>query len=164
MAGSVNKVIILGRLAADPELKYIPSGQAVCTLRVATSEKYRDRNEQMQERTEWHNIVIWGKTAENYVAKVGRKGMMIHVIGKLQTRSWDDKEGKKQYRTEIVSEEVTLIATAPHAESQGDREPARGGGRSQGGAGAGPSGQQRMSQGYEPAADDFSGEEDSIPF
>jgi len=164
MAGSVNKVIILGRLGADPELKYLPSGQAVCTLSVATSERYKDRNEQIKEKTEWHSVVVWGKTAENYVNKVGKKGMAIHVIGKLQTRSWDGNDGRKNYRTEVVAEEVTLIATAPRPEQQGgDEQPARG--RSGGGGGSsGPSSQQRMSQGYEPAPDDFSGSDDDIPF
>lgn len=108
MAGSVNKVIVLGNLGANPELKYLPSGQAVCEMRIATTETYRDRNEQPQERTEWHRVVVWGKTAEN-CAKYLQKGRQVYVEGRLQTRSWDDKEGKKQYMTETVANQVVFL-------------------------------------------------------
>lgn len=108
MAGSVNKIIVLGHLGANPELKYLPSGQAVCEMRVATSETYRDRNDQPAERTEWHRITVWGKTAEN-CSKFLQKGRQVYVEGRLQTRSWDDKEGKKQYMTEIVANQVVFL-------------------------------------------------------
>ena len=129
MSGSVNKVIVLGNLGAKPELKYLPSGQAVCEMRIATSEKYKDKNEQPQERTEWHRVVVWGKTAEN-CAKYLDKGRQVYVEGRLQTRSWDDKEGKKQYMTETVAHNVVFLGggsgqarpapDAPPAEQGGD--------------------------------------------
>ena len=108
MAGSVNKVIVLGNLGADPEIKYLPSGQAVCDLRIATTESFKDKSDQRQERTEWHKIVVWGKTAEN-CSKFLRKGQQAYVEGRLQTRSWENKEGVKQYTTEIVADQVVFL-------------------------------------------------------
>lgn len=108
MATGVNKVILLGNLGADPELKYLPSGQAVCEMRVATTFEYKDKSDQKQERTEWHKVVVWGKTAEN-VSKYLRKGQQTYVEGRLQTRSWDSPDGKKNYTTEIVAEQVVFL-------------------------------------------------------
>lgn len=108
MAGSVNKVILIGNLGANPELKYLPSGQAVCELRVATSHSFKDKTEQLQERTEWHRVVVYGKTAEN-CAKYLQKGRSLYVEGRLQTRSWDDKDGNKRYMTEVVANEVVFL-------------------------------------------------------
>ena len=105
---SVNKVIILGRLGQDPELKYTPGGMAVCNFTVATSESWADKAGQKQERTEWHRIVVWGKLAElcnQYLAK----GRQAFLEGSLQTRSWDDKSGQKRYTTEIVAKTVQFI-------------------------------------------------------
>lgn len=106
---SVNKVIILGRLGQDPELKYTPSGAAVCNFSVATSETWNDKNSgQKQEKTEWHRIVVWGKLAElcnQYLSK----GRQAFVEGKLQTRSWEDKDGQKRYTTEISATTVQFI-------------------------------------------------------
>jgi single-strand DNA-binding protein len=140
MAGSVNKVIVIGHLGANPELKYLPSGQPVCEMRVATSETYRDRNEQPQERTEWHRIVVWGKTAEN-CSKFLQKGRQVYIEGRLQTRSWDDKEGKKQYMTEIVANSVVFLGGgggreegARESGGYAPREAAYGGGSSGGNA------------------------------
>ena len=103
---SVNKVIILGRLGQDPELKYTPSGAAVCNFSLATSESWNDKNSgQKQEKTEWHRIVVWGKLAElcnQYLSK----GKQAFVEGKLETRSWEDKEGKKRFTTEIKATTV----------------------------------------------------------
>ena len=123
--GSVNKVILLGNLGANPELKYLPSGQPVCEMRIATTEVFRDRNEQQQERTEWHRVVIYGKMAEN-CAKYLAKGRQAFVEGRIQTRSWDDKEGKKQYMTEVVANQVVFIGGGRGA---GD-DAGRGGGES----------------------------------
>ncbi len=151
MAGSVNKVIIIGHLGAKPELKYLPSGQAVTEMRVATSEVFNDKQQQRQERTEWHRVVVWGKTAEN-CAQYLDKGRQVYVEGRLQTRSWDDKtSGEKKYMTEVVANNVTFL----------------GGGGAQAGA-SGP----RASGGGAPSsrgADDFGGPptpslEDDIPF
>src|SRR6185436_14958790 len=90
---SVNRVILLGNLGRAPELKNLPSGQTVCNFTLATSETYK--NEQKQEKTEWHRIVVWGKTAEN-CAKYLDKGSKVYLEGKITTRSWDDKEGGKK--------------------------------------------------------------------
>ncbi|MCS6911709.1 MAG: single-stranded DNA-binding protein [Myxococcales bacterium] len=111
MAGSVNKVIIVGHLGANPDLKYLPSGQPVCEMRVATTERFRDRSDQMQERTEWHRVVVWGKMGEN-CAKFLSKGRQVYVEGRLQTRSWDDKDGHKRYMTEIVADQVVFLGGA----------------------------------------------------
>jgi single-strand DNA-binding protein len=106
---SVNKVILLGRLGQDPELKYTPSGAAVCNFSLATSESWSDKNSgQKQEKTEWHKVVVWGKLAElcnQYLAK----GRQAFVEGKLQTRSWDDQNGQKKYTTEISATTVQFI-------------------------------------------------------
>lgn len=106
---SVNKVIILGRLGQDPELKYTPSGAAVCNFSLATSESWNDKaTGQKQERTEWHRIVVWGKLAElcnQYLSK----GRQAFVEGKIQTRSWEDKDGNKRYTTEIAANTVQFI-------------------------------------------------------
>jgi single-strand DNA-binding protein len=108
---SVNKVIIVGRLGADPELKTLGSGQAVANFNLATSENWVDRDGQKQERTEWHRIVVWGKLAEicrQYLSK----GRQVFVEGKLQTRSWEDQQGQKRYTTEIVASNVQFIGGA----------------------------------------------------
>tara|TARA_B100001971_G_scaffold91031_1_gene83987 strand:- start:55884 stop:56339 length:456 start_codon:yes stop_codon:yes gene_type:complete len=106
---SVNKVIILGRLGQDPELKYTPSGAAVCNFSLATSETWNDKaSGQKQEKTEWHRIVVWGKLAElcnQYLSK----GRQAFVEGKIQTRSWEDKDGNKRYTTEISAQTVQFI-------------------------------------------------------
>lgn len=121
MAGSVCKVIILGNLGADPELKALPSGGSVCEMRIATSSRVK-RGEQWDEKTEWHSIVCFGKTAEN-CAQYMRRGRQAYVEGRLQTRSWDDKNtGEKRYKTEIVAESVLFLGGAgERSEGAGDR-------------------------------------------
>lgn len=106
--GSVNKVILVGNLGADPELKYTPSNRPVCNLSVATNEVWKDKSGQKQEKTEWHRVNVWGEQAEN-CSKFLAKGRSVYVEGRLQTRSWDDKEGKKRYSTEIVAERVVFL-------------------------------------------------------
>lgn len=103
MAGSVNKVILVGNLGADPEVRRLNSGDAVVNLRIATSESWRDRNSgERKERTEWHNVVIFNenlvKVAEQYL----KKGQTVYIEGQLQTRSWEDQSGQKRYTTEVV--------------------------------------------------------------
>ena len=108
MAGGVNKVILIGNLGADPEVRYTPGGQPVANFRIATSENWVDKQGQKQERTEWHRIVAWGKLAElcgEYLAK----GRQVFVEGKLQTRQWDDRDGNKRYTTEIQAREITFL-------------------------------------------------------
>ncbi|MDV7393508.1 single-stranded DNA-binding protein, partial [Arthrospira platensis SPKY1] len=97
---SVNKAIIVGRLGSDPEVRYTQSNTPVATLSIATSEKYKDKNGQMQESTEWHRAVAWGRTAE-ICQQYLKKGSMVYVEGPIQTRSWEDKNGEKRYTTEI---------------------------------------------------------------
>jgi single-strand DNA-binding protein len=107
MAG-VNKVILVGNLGKDPEVRFTPSGQAVANFSIATGESWTDKNGQKQERTEWHRIVVWGKLGElcgEYLAK----GRQCYVEGRLQTREWNDKEGKKNYTTEVVANVVQFL-------------------------------------------------------
>lgn len=105
---SLNIVILTGRLGQDPELKYSGDNQAVCNLRVATDESYKDKSGARQEKTEWHNVVVFGATAEN-VTKFLAKGREVAVQGRLQTRTWDDKDGNKRRSTEIVADRVVFI-------------------------------------------------------
>jgi single-strand DNA-binding protein len=107
-AGGVNKVILIGNLGADPELRYTPGGQAVCDIRLATNESWTDKNGQKQERTEWHRVVMWGKPAE-ICKQYLTKGQKLYIEGRLQTRSWDDKEGNKRYSTEIVANDFMFL-------------------------------------------------------
>lgn len=124
---SVNKVILLGNVGADPELRYTPGGQAVCDVRLATNEKWTDKEGQKQERTEWHRLVIWGKQAET-IKKYVVKGNQLYVEGRIQTRSWEDKDTKaKKYMTEIVVSEFTFIGGKNPGSGQGEA-PAGGGG------------------------------------
>ena len=126
--GSVNKVILVGNLGKDAELRYTPGGAAVATLRLATTDRYKDKEGQWQEQTEWHTVVVWGKTAES-LAEYLRKGKQIYVEGRLQTRSWDDKEGKKRYATEVKGDRIVLLGgRAPGGEREepaSPSEPAR---------------------------------------
>ena len=105
---SVNKVIVLGNLGADPELRYTNSGTAVASFRVATSERWNDKNGESQERTEWHRIVAWDKLGE-ICGKYLKKGRSVYVEGRLQTRAWEDKEGNKRYTTEIVARTMQML-------------------------------------------------------
>lgn len=117
----VNKVILVGNLGRDPESRSLPSGQPVVNFSLATSRRYKDRDGNRKDETEWHNIVVFGKQAE-IAAQYLTKGKQIYLEGRIQTRSWEDKEGKKQYRTEIICENFQMLG------SKGD-----GGGRSSGG-------------------------------
>jgi len=108
MSGGVNKVILIGNLGADPELRYTPSGAAVCELRLATNESWTDRSGKKHERTEWHRVVVWGKRAE-VVEKYLSKGRQVYVEGRIRTRSWEDKEGNKRYTTEIIADNVQFL-------------------------------------------------------
>jgi single-strand DNA-binding protein len=107
----VNKVIILGRLGADPEVKTVAANSTVARLSVATSENWTDREGKKQERTEWHRVVVWGKLAE-LCGKYLTKGRQVFVEGRLQTRSWEDPQGQKKYSTEIVANTVQFIGGA----------------------------------------------------
>ena len=107
--GSVNKVILVGNLGRDAELRYTPGGAAVATLNLATTEVWNDKaSGQKQEKTEWHRVILWGKSAES-LAEYLTKGKQIYVEGRLQTRQWDDKDGNKRYTTEIKADRITLL-------------------------------------------------------
>ena len=108
MPASVNKVILIGNLGSDPEVRYTPSGQAVANFNIATNESWKGKDGQDQERTEWHKIVVWGKLAEICGEYLG-KGRTVYVEGRLQTREWADKEGHKRYTTEIVANTVQFL-------------------------------------------------------
>ena len=118
MAGGVNKVILVGHLGADPDMRYTPSGQGVCELRLATSESWNDKNGQRQERTEWHRIVVWGKRAE-VCSKYLSKGRQVFVEGRIQTRTYDDKDGNKRYITEIIANDVQFLDSRSSGPSDG---------------------------------------------
>ena len=104
----VNKVILMGRLGRDPEMRYTPSGTAIATLNLATSETYKDRDGNKQEHTEWHRVVLWDRKAE-IAGEYLRKGSMAFIEGRLQTRKWTDKEGQERYTTEIVGDRLQLL-------------------------------------------------------
>jgi len=105
---SVNKVILVGNLGKDPELRYTASGVAVATFSLATSERFKDRDGQQQTKTEWHNIVVWRNLAE-ICGKYLHKGKQVYIEGKIQTRSYDDRDGNKRYITEIVADEMRML-------------------------------------------------------
>jgi single-strand DNA-binding protein len=106
--GSVNKVILVGNLGRDAELRFTPGGAAVSTINMATTEVWNDKGGQRQEKTEWHRVVLWGKTAES-LSEYLTKGKQIYVEGRLQTRQWDDKDGNKRYTTEIRADRIVLL-------------------------------------------------------
>lgn len=123
MAG-LNEVKLIGYLGRDPELRYTQSQTPVASLNVATTRKYRDRNDELQEETEWHRVAVWGKSAENCNAHL-RKGSMVYIGGRLKTRSWEEQDGTKRYATEIVAEHVQFLDRKsgdgrPHPPDVGD--------------------------------------------
>jgi single-strand DNA-binding protein len=142
--GSVNKVILVGNLGRDAEMRFTPGGQAVATLNLATTEQWNDKEGQRQEKTEWHRIVLWGRQAES-LSQYLVKGKQIYVEGRLQTRQWDDKDGNKRYTTEIKADRITLL----------------GGG---GGAGARAGGFEREAPQTVPMQEPADVPEDDIPF
>jgi single-strand DNA-binding protein len=154
----VNKVILVGNLGRDPEVRSTPSGQAVASFTLATNRRWRDKNGQKQEETEWHNIVVWGKQAE-IAGQYLTKGKQIFLEGRLQTRSWEDRQsGEKKYRTEIVCDNFQMLSGRGEMDGRGGG----GGGRDFGGGGGGGG-----SQGGGPSYDDpgFGPEDDDdIPF
>jgi single-strand DNA-binding protein len=130
---SVNKVILIGNLGNDPELKYTPSNRPVCNLSIATNEVFKDKSGQRQERTEWHRVTVWGEQGET-CSKYLSKGRSVYVEGRLQTRSWDDKDGKKRYSTDIVADRVVFLGGGGPGGGPGE---GGGGGPRRGGGGGG---------------------------
>ena len=110
---SVNKVILVGHLGADPELRYVSSGRAVCRLRIATNRSYKDKDGNDQRQTDWHRVAAWGKQGQ-VCSEHLRKGRQVYVEGRLSHRSYEDKEGNKRYYTEVVSDSVTFLGGQQH--------------------------------------------------
>ncbi|GIV59397.1 MAG: single-stranded DNA-binding protein [Rhodothermaceae bacterium] len=110
MARGVNKVILIGNLGQDPELRYTGGGTAVCNMRLATNESYKDADGQWVERTEWHNVVAWGRLAE-ICNEYLKKGSQVYFEGSLQTRSWEDRDGNTRYTTEIKAREMMILGS-----------------------------------------------------
>jgi single-strand DNA-binding protein len=132
--GSVNKVILVGNLGRDAELRYTPGGAAVATINMATTEVWNDKAGQRQEKTEWHRVVLWGKTAES-LNEYLTKGKQIYVEGRLQTRQWDDKDGNKRYTTEIRGDRVVLLGGGGGGGARGGGGGSRGASADTGGGG-----------------------------
>ena len=146
---SVNKVILVGNLGKDPELRYTPSGTAVCTFSLATTEKFKNKQGEQQDRTEWHNIVAWAGLAE-ICGKYLNKGKQVYIEGRIQSRSYDDRDGNKRYITEIVANDMQMLSRTE-----------QGSGNSPGGGGGGRSAPQGYTDG--PQEPPFNPDDD-IPF
>jgi len=153
--GMLNKAILIGNLGADPETRYMQDGTCVCNIRLATTEKFKDRNGERQERTEWHRVALWGKLGE-IANQYLRKGSQVYIEGKIETRKWTDKDGNDRYSTDIRANEMKML-----------------GGRGEGaarssGAPAAPAGNSKPQQNDDPFADSpaFNNvpADDDIPF
>lgn len=146
----INKVILIGNVGQDPEVRYTgdaSNGAKVATVRLATTERYRDRSGNLQEHTEWHSVVVWRNQAD-VVEKYVKKGTQLYIEGRLRTRSWDDQNGNKRYVTEIVADTLQLLGRKPEGQSQGGYGQAQQGGYQQ----QAPSYQQPVQQqSYAPA-------------
>ena len=152
--GSVNKVILVGNLGRDAELRYTPGGAAVATLNMATTETWNDKSGQKQEKTEWHRVVFWGKVAESLTEYL-TKGKQVYVEGRLETRQWNDKDGNKRYTTEIKGDKIVLLGGGGGGGARG------GGGMSRGGSEDSMGGSQGSSHSDVP---DTPLTDDDIPF
>jgi single-strand DNA-binding protein len=153
---SVNKVILIGNLGRDPETRYMPDGGAVTNVSIATTESWKDKNGEKQEKTEWHRIAFFGKLAE-IAGEYLKKGSQVYVEGRLQTRKWQDKDGQDKYTTEIVADRMQMLGSRQgmggadrERDGSGDREP-----------GAKAAGKPAASK---PAGSKFDDFEDDIPF
>jgi single-strand DNA-binding protein len=151
---SVNKVILIGNLGADPETRYLPSGDAVTNIRIATSEKWKDKSGEQQEHTEWHRIAFFGKLAE-IAGEYLKKGSPVYVEGRIRTRKWQDKEsGQDKYSTEIVADRMQLLGSRGGGAEAMPREPAAAGAGSAGGGGK-PQQQQKKGGAFDQMDDDI---------
>ena len=160
MADGVNRAILIGNLGKDPEVSYTQGGTALCKFPLATGETFTNNSGERQEKTEWHNIIVWGRQGEN-VAKFLSKGRQVFIEGKIQTRNWEDeKSGQRRYMTEIVAQRVMFLGKG------------EGGGSGRSGPGQGGYGQEQEPSGYDSGAggaDNSSGpsfgpDDDDIPF
>ncbi|CAB3758154.1 single-stranded DNA-binding protein [Paraburkholderia humisilvae] len=171
---SVNKVILVGNLGADPEVRYLPSGDAVANIRLATTDRYKDKaSGEMKEMTEWHRVSFFGRLAE-IVSEYLKKGSSVYIEGRIRTRKWQAQDGTDRYSTEIVADQMQMLGGRGGSGGGGDdggysREPAErsgGGGRPAGGGGAARSGGGggAASRPSAPAGGGFDEMDDDIPF
>jgi len=121
---SLNKVMLIGNLGKDPEVRFTASGQAVASFSLATSEKFKGKSGEMEERTEWHNITLWGKLAE-IAGEYLSKGKTIYIEGRLQTRKWQDKSGNDRYTTDIVGDKMQMLSAKGERSGGGDSSSAQ---------------------------------------
>ena len=156
---SVNKVILIGNLGRDPETRFMPSGDAICNISIATTENWKDKNGEKQEKTEWHRVAFFGKLAE-IAGEYLKKGRQVYIEGRLQTRKWQDKEGQDRYTTEIVADRMQMLGSRESGSASSvpsdpsEREPAA----------AGASAGARKGSGAAPAKKNVDDLDDDIPF
>jgi single-strand DNA-binding protein len=155
---SVNKVILIGNLGRDPETRYTTGGDAVTNLRIATTDTWKDKAGEKQEKTEWHTVVLFGRQAE-IAGEYLKKGRPVYIEGRLQTRKWTDKEGVEKYSTEIVGDRMQLLGSRDGG--GGDAEFAGGGSGGKREGGGAPAGSAKPAGGAKKNVDDF---DDDIPF
>jgi single-strand DNA-binding protein len=146
---SLNKVMIIGRLGADPDVRYTQSNAAVANMSVATTDRYKDRNGELQEKTEWHRVVVWNRLAE-ICQQYLKKGSLVYFEGKLETREWEDKEGQKRYTTEVKAFNMQML------DSRGDQ----GGGNASQNSGGGKNAPAPSAE----LDDSFDDMDDDLPF
>lgn len=170
MARGINKVILVGNLGQEPELRYTGNGTAVCNMRLATNEAYKDAEGNMVEKTEWHSVVAWGRLAE-ICGEYLKKGSQVYFEGSLQTRSYDDKEGVTKYVTEIKAREMMILGGRGDAgggfdQDQGGYAPQRSTPQRQGGArpASAPAARQTSQRPAPQEIDEVFGPDDDLPF
>jgi single-strand DNA-binding protein len=164
MAGGINKVILIGNLGVDPEVRYMPSGSAVANIRIATSETWKDKNTgEPQERTEWHRVALFGRLGE-LAGQYLRKGSKVYIEGKLRTRKWQGQDGQDRYTTEIIADQMQFLDS--RGWGGGSDVPHQGGSSPQGGVQQGASNAGVQQGGYDDAAPPAGGGDfdDDIPF
>ena len=132
--GSVNKIVLVGHLGADPESRFTPSGVAVSTFNMATNESWKNKEGEYEDRTEWHRIVLYGKAAET-ASEYMKKGQLAYVEGRIRTRSWEDKDGMTRYTTEVLGDRFTMLGRKSENKSTAPADAGAGAGASAGGGG-----------------------------
>ena len=159
---SVNKVILVGNLGRDPETRYMPDGGAITNISVATTDKWKDKAGEMQEKTEWHRVAFFGKLAE-IAGEYLKKGSQVYVEGRLQTRKWQDKDGGDRYTTEIIADRMQMLGSRQGMGGGGERGEREGGGGG-GGGGERPAGAAPAKAAASKGGGKFDDFEDDIPF
>jgi len=154
---SVNKVILIGNLGRDPEVRYMPSGDAVANITIATTETWKDKGGEKQEQTEWHRVAMFGKTAE-IAGEYLKKGSQVYIEGRIEYRSWQDREGQTRYTTEIVASDIILLG-GRQGGAGAESAPARVGATA---AAAGP--KKEGKEGFEDFPEALDAEDDDLPF